>query len=421
MVSLEEGNLKTKKTLTKKKFLIAISVVTLSLIICLVTIIVVETRKNPLKIESDECDTAHEVYNSSIQASVLAKYEKFAVAADNALCSSVGRNLFETNGSAVDVAIATALCNSVMNAQSMGIGGGHFMNIYLKDKNMNYIIDARESAPLNSYETMFVNNPQKATLGGLASGIPGEIRGYWEAHKIGGNLPWKDLFAPTIELCLNGFNISKVLASALKQKESLILKNDGLRSVFINPKTNQVYKENDTIKMVNLGKTFKILSEEGVDAFYNGILTGFIVSEINENGLFYLINSGGNVTLEDFKEYQARVHKNRFEVPLDENLRIYTPPPPSSGILVPFIIRLMKRFDLSIESSMSQEQKILFYHRLTEVFKHAYAKRTFLADEKYLNITNLLNSLVIWLGACFALFVVLDLALLKSCRALTEL
>lgn len=40
---------------------------------------------------------------------------------------------------------------------------------------------------------------------------------------------------------------------------------------------------------------------------------------------------------------------------------------------------------------MSQEEKILFYHRLTEVFKHAYGKRTFLADENYLNITHVSN------------------------------
>ena len=38
----------------------------------------------------------------------------------------------EQDGSAVDAVIAAGLCNSVMNIQSMGLGGGHFMNIYLK-------------------------------------------------------------------------------------------------------------------------------------------------------------------------------------------------------------------------------------------------------------------------------------------------
>ena len=42
------------------------------------------------------------------------------------------RNILEKNGSAIDAAIATGLCNSIMNAQSMGIGGGFFMTIYLK-------------------------------------------------------------------------------------------------------------------------------------------------------------------------------------------------------------------------------------------------------------------------------------------------
>ncbi|CAF0712388.1 unnamed protein product [Brachionus calyciflorus] len=384
-MSTQQESPRAFKLTNSKKFFIGVITTTLILIVCLVTIIAVETTKKRPPKSQEQCNAAHEVYNASIQSSILGMYENFAVAADNAYCSTVGKEMFEKNASAVDVAISTALCNSIMNAQSMGLGGGHFMNIYIKSENMNYIIDAREVAPLNSYETMFVNNSEKSLFGGLASGIPGEILGYWEAHKIGGRLPWKKLFEPVINLCLNGFKLSNALSSALKLKESLILKNELLRQVFINPETNKVYKENDTVKMLKLGKTMQILSEHGPDAFYNGVLTGFIVSEMNENG--------GNVTLEDFARYKARIHKNRFQVVLDDNLRIYSAPPPSSGILVPFIIKLMKHFELKDLDSMSIDEKALFYHRLTETFKHAYSKRTFLGDEEFLDLNKLLNDL----------------------------
>jgi hypothetical protein len=46
------------------------------------------------------------------------------------------------HGSAVDAMIATGLCNSILNVQSGGIGGGHFMNIYIKsEKHKSYYQD----------------------------------------------------------------------------------------------------------------------------------------------------------------------------------------------------------------------------------------------------------------------------------------
>ena len=48
------------------------------------------------------------------------------------------------------------------------------------------------------------------------------------------------------------------------------------------------------------------------------------------------------MTLEDFRRYKPTVYEDRLMVRLDDNLRVYAPPPPSSGILVPTIMRIMK-------------------------------------------------------------------------------
>ena len=111
----------------------------------------------------------------------------------------------------------------------------------------------------------------------------------WAAHKLGGRLAWRDLFQPSIDMCLYGFRLSKSMARVLKTNRATLMTNtsrgSGLGELFVDPKTNDVYKYNDVIRLPKLGATLQILAQQGHDAFYNGVLTGFIVSEINENGL----------------------------------------------------------------------------------------------------------------------------------------
>ena len=68
-------------------------------------------------------------------------------------------------GNAVDGAIAALFCNGLFNPHSMGIGGGLFMTIYIKETNEVVTLSARETAPAYTYPDMFHGNPIPARAG----------------------------------------------------------------------------------------------------------------------------------------------------------------------------------------------------------------------------------------------------------------
>jgi gamma-glutamyltranspeptidase/glutathione hydrolase/leukotriene-C4 hydrolase len=108
-----------------------------------------------------------------------------------------------------------------------------------------------------------------------------------------------------------------------------------------------------------------------------------MVNEINQNG--------GNVTIEDFQNYKAVVLEDRIAIRLNEQLRLFVPLPPSSGIIIPAALRIMSGFKFKARSEMTSVDLGVYYHRLVETFKHLFSKRADLGDEMFVNLTQVIR------------------------------
>lgn len=126
--------------------------------------------------------------------------------------------------------------------------------------------------------------------------MPGELLGYWELHKRHGQLPWQDLFQPTIRLCREGHWVSKYLAAALKINEKHIRKEPSMSDLFL--KTDgSLYVEDDYIKRPVLANTLERIANNGAREMYgDGITAQLLVDDIQK--------MGGIITLEDFNNYR---------------------------------------------------------------------------------------------------------------------
>ncbi|XP_040915587.1 glutathione hydrolase 5 proenzyme isoform X2 [Toxotes jaculatrix] len=305
-------------------------------------------------------------------------FKRAAVAADSKRCSDIGRKMLQDGGSAVDGAIAALLCTSVVNPQSMGIGGGSIFTIRNATGHVK-VYNFRETVPQSFKANLLKDCPTTFTFstGSQWIGVPGEVRGYEAVHKQYGKLPWAKLFEPTIRLAREGVPVSSFLGKLLNYNiVKNYVENSPLCSlqVFCN-ENKTVLSVGDIVKFPKLAETMETIAEQGADAFYTGKIGHDLIQDIQA--------AGGTLKMEDLKSFKVRV-QDTWRVSLG-NTQMHIPPPPAGGALLAFILKLMKEFSLT-SNSLHGDQKIQMYHHYIEALKFANGQKRSISDPTCNNI-----------------------------------
>jgi len=291
------------------------------------------------------------------------------VASTQPLASAAGLEILSRGGNAADAAVATAAALNVTEPTSTGIGGDMFALYFNGSSRKVTGINGSGRAPA----ALTLELLRKHGLSELPCchpftvTVPGACAGWCDLVERHGSLDLPAILAPAIRLAEAGFPVAPItshfwqkaadrqLKSALNGRELTIEgRGPGPEEIFRNP---------------NLAKTFRLLAEEGKDAFYRG--------EIGEAMISTLHQAGGCMELDDLA-----VHTSTWENPISttyRGLRLWECPPNGQGITALIALNLLERFDLPTEP-LSAERLHLEIEALRLAFADA---RWYVADPSY--------------------------------------
>ncbi|KAE8353868.1 gamma-glutamyltranspeptidase [Aspergillus coremiiformis] len=294
-----------------------------------------------------------------------------AVASESAICSRSGTEMLKKGGNAADALVATTFCVGVVGMYHSGIGGGGFMLVRAPNGSFEFI-DFRETAPAAAFEEMFNNNTGASTTGGLASGVPGEVRGLEYLHKKYGSLPWSTVMQPAIQTARQGFPVGRDLVrymnSAVGDGEDFLSK-DPTWAIDFAPNGTRLGL-GDIITRKRYADTLETIANTGPDAFYSGPIAETMIQALQaDNGI---------MTVEDLHNYTVAL---RSTAQIDyRGYKITGTTAPSSGAVALNILKILDTY----ENFMAPNNVNLSTHRLDEAIRFGYGLRTELGDPFFL-------------------------------------
>lgn len=288
------------------------------------------------------------------------------VATSQPLGTQVGLQVLREGGNAIDAAIAANAAIGLMEPTGNGIGGDLFALIWHEESQTLYGLNASGRSPLGlSYDDLMARLDELGResippLDLLSVSVPGAVDGWFEMHERFGSMSMHEILSEPIYYAENGFPVSEDISASWRRSVNILGSQPGafMETFAIDgrgPEKGEIFRNPD------LGNTFRLLAEQGRDAFYRG--------EIAENIDAWMQENGGYLRFEDFDQ-----HRSEWVDPVTTNYRgydIYQIGGNNQGTAVLQMMNILEAYDLSSKGFASEET----LHLMIEAKKLAYEDR----------------------------------------------
>ncbi|GAB5408482.1 MAG: gamma-glutamyltransferase [Balneolaceae bacterium] len=288
------------------------------------------------------------------------------VATSQPLATQVGLQILKNGGNAIDAAIGANAAMGLMEPTGNGIGGDLFAIIWHQESGQLYALNASGRSPLSlSYNRIMEILEEKGendipAYDLLSVSVPGAIDGWFAMHERFGKTSMKDILSEPTWYAENGFPVSEAIAASWRRSAPFLSRQVGaFKETFTfdgrGPEKGEVFKNPD------LGNTFRLLAEQGRDAFYRGEITQKIDLWMKENN--------GYLRYEDFDK-----HTSSWVEPQTVNYRgydVYQVGGNVQGTAVLQMLNILEGYDLKETGFATAET----YHLFIEAKKLAFEDR----------------------------------------------
>ncbi len=300
------------------------------------------------------------------------------VATSHQLASGAGLEMLKKGGNAVDAAIATAACLTVVEPTSNGIGGDAFALVWIEEEQKLYGLNGSGYAPeAMSAEALRSRGFEKMPLFGWETvTIPGEPAAWAALSERFGKLPFSELLAPAVRYAREGFPATPVVADYWQTAYERLIAHckpevltEWCRTFMPGGKAP---KSGDLVTFPDHADTLTEIGETRAESFYRGNLAKRIAHCAEQNG--------GFITQEDLAAYRVE-----WVDPISVNYRGYDIceiPPNGQGLVALMALNILKGF----EFTHREDPQTL--HTQFEAMKLAFADgKRYITDSRYMPYT----------------------------------
>lgn len=292
------------------------------------------------------------------------------------LASQAGLTILQQGGNAIDAAIATAICQTIVEPTNNGLGSDCFALVWTGGKLHGLNGSGYAPQRLTPEAVAASGATEKMPLRGWeAVTVPGAPSAWAELHKRFGRLPFAKLFEPAIYYAEQGYPVSPIVARFWQEGIDALTpykNNPAIAPWFATFDVHGNGVAPQTGEMVTLpdhAKTLRILADSYCESYYRGELAQKLVE--------FSDKTGGYLSLEDLAEYRAEwvepVHVNYH------GYDVWEMPPNGHGITALMALNILKDMDIGAKDTGDT------FHKQIEAMKLAFADGMhYIADPRYM-------------------------------------